>query len=225
MRFLRKGVGVFLLLFFSAQAMAITLVYWDFENDVTVGTVSSFAPTSSISSITASASQTGGGPSEVFFGSRVHLTRFFGTQYPFITLTVTEDIHLSGLTFMHYHNHNAGFPTNPNYDVQLQLDSGSGFVDVGAPLNLSPANNGTTDTIAIDTVLTPGTYTIRWMPRNLNGGVDTGTEFFAIDDLIVRGGVLRTVPATSNGSIWMLLLLLLSFGAWRLYADRPQPSR
>ncbi len=213
MRSLIRNVVVASAFFLSSQLMAATLISWDFENPSTVGGVSTFAPTTSIGPVTGSASQTGGGPAETF-SSVVHLTRFFGTQYPFLTLTVSEDTFLESLTFTHYHNHNPGFPTNPSYDVQLQLDSGAGFVNIGGLLNLSSLNSGGTDTMSVSTVLQPGTHTLRWFPQNLNGGSpDTNTEFFAIDDLTVTGGVLRLVPTSSFWSTALLTLMLLALGS------------
>ncbi len=177
-------------LLLSSQLMADLLISWDFENPVSVGNISSFDPTTNVATITGSASQTGGGPAETF-SSIVHLTRFFGPQnYPFITFTTTQNMALDSLTFTHYHNHNSGYPTYPSYDVQLQLDSGSGFANVGGLLNLSNANFGGTDTMDVNVDLVPGIYTLRWVPVNLNGSTDTGTEFFAIDNLNVDGLIL-----------------------------------
>jgi len=88
------------------------------------------------------------------------------------------------VNIQYLHNHNPGFPTNPSYDVQLQLDSGAGFVNVCGLLNLSSANSGNRDTMGISEALPPGTYTLRWVPQKLSFGADTNTEFFAMDDLI-----------------------------------------
>ncbi len=182
------AASIFLL---SSPLMADQLIFWDFENPVNVGDVSTFDPTTNVAVITGSASQTAKGPAETWGSNTVHLTRIFGTtNYPFISFTTTQGIALESLTFTHYHNHNPGFPTNPSYDVQLQLDSGSGFVDVGGLLNLSNANYGSTDTMDINVDLAPGSYTLRWIPLNLNGSNDTSTEFFAIDDLSVDGLIL-----------------------------------
>ena len=70
--------------------------------------------------------------------------------------------------------------------MQLQFDSRSGDSDIGPPQTLSSANNGNTDVISLGSiVLEPGTYKIRWVSRNLAFGSDTGSEFFALDELIL----------------------------------------
>ncbi len=196
----------------SSLAHAVQLVTWDFENPVTTGNISTFAPTTTRYYTTnASASQTGGGPAENFGGTLgiVHLTRFWGaSNYPYITITPSQPVFIEDLTFTHRHNHNPGFPTFPDYDVQLQVDSGSGFVNVGGLLNLSSANNGATSTMPVNMLLEPQNYTFRWVPVNLNGGSNTGTEFFAMNDLIVNGyrAPLEPVPTVSAFGLFVLFL-------------------
>src|SRR5262245_56007044 len=107
----------------APRAHADALLYWDFENITSVGRISTSVGASGNPGITGFASQTGGGPAE-YFGptlGMVHLTRFFGTNYPYIQFTLTRPLYLQSVTFDHIHNHNYGFPTYPDYLAQLQI--------------------------------------------------------------------------------------------------------
>ncbi|RKH82501.1 hypothetical protein D7Y21_28415 [Corallococcus sp. AB045] len=174
------------------QSAAMT---WNFENTTSVGAVSNSVGESSAGWLTGAATQTGGGPAENW-GSpwgTVLLTRAFGTEYPFIDFTTTEPVKLESLTFLHYHNHNPGYPTAPSYLVQLQLDRGCGFVDIGNPITASQATQSTTATVALNDMRLPaGTYRLRWVPRNLAFGSNTSSEFFAVGPV-----TLNVVTASS----------------------------
>jgi len=210
-----KTLFIYLLLAgFTTPVFAASLLSWDFENPSTTGSISTFNATMQAPEMTGFASQTGGGPSEVFT-SRVHLTRFLGTvNYPYIEFTNSEPLFLQSLQFDHFHNHNTGFPTNPSYDVQLQIDDGTGFVDVGNPLNLSSGNYGTNSAMLLDLTIEPGTYQIRWVSRNLAYGTDTNTEFFAMDNLVLNGVVQKVVPTLSQWAMLSLILTMLALGLW-----------
>src|SRR5262249_52919319 len=165
-------------------------LFWDFENVRSEDRVSVSVGASSSPSLGGLVFQTGGGPAEHFgkYGM-VFLTRFLGTYHPYIVLATMETLTLDDLTFQHFHNHNPGYPTFPDYSVQLQLDWGEGFFDVGNPLRLNRDNSGSTDTIALGLELPPGVYLIRWVPRGLAYGPDTLSEFFALNDLRLNGSL------------------------------------
>lgn len=181
----------------AAVAAALAALYpsvsanlsWNFSNIVTQGAVSTCAATSAPSWATATLSQTGGGPSENFTVNGktfpVFLTRFLGTQYPFIRLTLQQPAKLESVSFSHYHNHNPGFPSNPSYQIQIQIDSGPGFVDIGQPFLVDSANNEATAQVDLGGFsLSTGTLRLRWYPKGLaNGAADTNTEYFAIANL------------------------------------------
>lgn len=149
-------------------------LFWDFENATAVGPVTT-ATGLSTGSVTGFVSQTGGGSNPVEgaenFGAagKVHLTRFMSEtgNYPYMEFISTGPVQLEDVTFQHFHNHNLTYPTNPDYDVQLQLFEGEGWSDIGSPLNLSDANYGETSTIGLTSVqtLAAGTHRIRWVPR------------------------------------------------------------
>ncbi|MBM3980662.1 MAG: hypothetical protein FJ304_10320 [Planctomycetes bacterium] len=178
------------------------LLFWDFENvmsdrgvSVAVGVPTDPALVSGF------VSQTGGGPSEVFGSGvgTVFLTRHLGTNDVFLWFTLTRPAHLAGLTFRHWHNHNPGYPTCPRYRVQLQLDSGDGYENVGEPLELCDDNSGGTDTVAVGRDLEPGGYKMRWHPKGLKGKArDTSSEFLAFKNLALNGHALAGAPRAAE---------------------------
>lgn len=171
---------------------------WDFENVTSRGRISSAtAATSDPRVVTGFASQTGGGPVDTLGTAVVHMTRRFGPNqnHPFIDFTTSQPTTLRSLAYHHIHSHTVGYPTHPSYDVQLQIDDGSGFVDIGSHLTVSAANSGSTAVISLgDLELGAGTYRIRWIPRNLRG-VNTMSDFFAMRDVTLS---LTTAPADGN---------------------------
>lgn len=207
---------------FAQASTAATLTFWNFENATSSGSISTSQPVSVFPGVTSAvASQTGGGPAENFGGTvgRVHLTRSFGTvNYPYIQFTVDRTTTLDSVSFVHLHNHNTGFPTNPGYNVQLQLDSGSGYADVGAPVLLNAANYGTSSTVALNALsLSTGTHRIRWVPRNLAFGTDTTSEFFAMDALSLNGTLAPVeTPALNAAGLGLVALLIVGLGGFSL---------
>ncbi len=206
-------VAISILLSIPGLAGAAQLAFWDFENATSTGSISTAQATSSIPYLSAVITQDGGGPAEVFQSPfyTVFLTRFFGLYHPWAELTVTgNSIFLNQVTFQHIHNNNNGYPTYPDYYVQLQIDTGSGYVDIGDPVLLDQSTSGTTATVDVgNIVLSPGTYRLRWDPRGLHGGTNTNTEFFALNDVALEGGIVPTdVPAIDARGAAALTFLL-----------------
>ena len=188
----------------SSSATELLTLTWDFENHVNLGSgVSKSTGNSSDPRMTGFISQTGGGPAENGVTGYRHLTRFFGdgtggNQFPFMEFTTSDTLELDRLEFNHFHNHNSGYPTNPSYDVQLQLDSGAGYSDIGLPLTLNAGNSGNNDAMSLGpVVLDSGTYKIRWVSRNLAFDSDTRSEFFAIDNLTLHGSTTNVTPSVT----------------------------
>ena len=219
---IRRVIATLVFSLVVQASTAASLAFWNFENTTSAGSIStSQALSVSAGVISAYASQTGGGPAENFGGAAgiVHLTRFLGTvNYPYIQFTADRSITLDNVSFVHFDNHNAGLPTNPSYNVQLQLDKGAGYVDVGAPVLLNAANYGTSATVALGALPLPaGTYRIRWVSRNLAFGTDTNTEFFAMDALSLNGDAVPFVtPTLDAGALGVVTLLLVGLGAFSL---------
>src|SRR5262249_48369236 len=134
------------------------LLSWDLEQTMSDrGTSTCAAISSAPRTINGFLSQTGGRPAEAWDQEgTVFLTRHPGTQACLPWVSVSRPVLLEGLTFRHWHNHNPGFPTCPGYRVQLQIDAGQGYADLGPALALSNVNSGHTDTIALQHRLEPG---------------------------------------------------------------------
>jgi len=114
--------------------------------------------------------------------TRMSVTRQAGdVNYPELTFTTRVPIDVEELEFNHFHNHNPGFPSYPDYDVDLELDDGSGFVKVGTFL-ADPGYDH--DSFAGPGVIQPGTYHYRWIPQV---SPNTGSEFFALDNIRLSG--------------------------------------
>ena len=196
-----RCVAAFCIFLFTNTLMASPqILFWDFENHVSEGEVTNSPAFSAHPSLTGHALQTGDGPAELFDDGDgfVHITRKFGTSYPFIEFEVGQDILLDRVVFEHFHNHNRSTTRN-GYQVQLQLDRGDGFIDIGNPLNINKDVSGMTSAIAFDPIaLAPGSYQIRWDwdPRNqgANPRLNTGSDFFAINDLSLEGAILNVPP-------------------------------
>jgi hypothetical protein len=192
----------------APRAHADSLLFWDFENVTGSGSISTATGASLALGVSGYASQTGGGPAEQLGGPGDYwlLTRYFGTNYPYIQFTLARPLSLQSVTFDHQHNHNPGFPTYPYYYAQLQIDTGSGFADIGDPVLLQGSNIPQFGaSVTLNVVLNPGTYQIRWVPRGLAYGTDTNTEYFALNNLSLNGpatydwsGILQ--PVNADGS-------------------------
>jgi hypothetical protein len=174
-------------------------VSWDFANLTNTGAVSTAQGGSSLGA-TASVSQTGGGPSEPFDTAGVVLiTRFFGREYPFLTITATQPLRLGQLAFAHYHNHNYEGRTKPSYQVQLQLDTGTGFAAIGDAFTASRATDSQVATVQFGgKLLDASQFRLRWMPLNMPAPEpDTNTDYFAINKIVLS---FTLQPALGSGS-------------------------
>jgi hypothetical protein len=179
----------------SGTTHASTLLYWNYENFNFESVAQSFNPEiSGISDTTWGASIESWSPID---GPNLLITRWFGDFHPFITFTTTNDMYLGGLSFYDEHNHNVHHPTYPNYDGQLQFKSGtyswtdSDYTDIGAQFEINPDLDWTFRDINLgNQLLSAGTYTIRWDSRNVSWGDDTGSEFYGLDGVTLKGNVV-----------------------------------
>lgn len=172
------------------------LIAFDFAAARNGGTVAVCpgAPTA-LRAVTGFASQTGGGPCERVGDPPVAalVTRQFGTHYPFVWLALARPTRLDVLSFHRWHTHTKGAPAGQKYRVQLQLDSGGGFADLGDPFDAGAKASGTDVQVAYGRVLPAGTHCIRWVPQKLKG--DTGADYFALGALELHGQPLDAPAA------------------------------
>lgn len=168
------------------------------------------APADTVNSPLSSASVTGGTSIENYAGTMVYMTRYLGFNNPTIQATAAAPLRLAGLTFKSVHNHNPNYPTDPQYQVQPQLDTGAGFVNVGLPLTIYAANSGATFNVNFGGYpVSAGSFSIRLVGQGFSSGTNSGTEFFSLDDVTLTSLDQASIPVLSE---WMLLLLGLSVG-------------
>lgn len=173
-------------LLISSSAHSETLLEFNFENfdlyDVTG--VHSFAVSSAISGSHDMANN-----GIEFFGPphlKLSMTRFADdVTFPALTFTTTMPMRLDTIDFMHIHNHTPGYAVYPNYYVNLDLDSGSGFITIGT--FLAEPNGYDSDSISGPGLLPAGTYTLRWVALV---EPDTNTAFFGLDNIRLMGSFL-----------------------------------
>lgn len=116
---------------------------------------------------------------------KLSMTRFAGTtNFPELTFSTAVPMRLDTIEFLHIHNHNPGFPTFPSYDVDLELDTGSGYASVGT--FLAESNGYDLDSFSGPGWLQPGTYHLRWIAQAIP---DTNTEFFGLDNIRLLGAL------------------------------------
>ncbi|NYT47234.1 MAG: hypothetical protein H0A75_06305 [Candidatus Methanofishera endochildressiae] len=122
---------------------------------------------------------------EQFYGTnrKLSMTRWAGpVNFPELTFTTTRRMTLESIEFSHVHNHNPGFTTYPTYDVDVQLDSGSGYTSIGV-FTAEPSGYFS-EKIAVPGLLLPGTYKLRWIALV---SPNTNTEFFGLDNIRLVG--------------------------------------
>lgn len=188
----------------APAAQADVVAAWNFEN----------ASGSQVNGIAASA--TGAGVSNAQFSTanngveawggaigKLSVTRFFDSTSttPSLSFSLTEDYDAVTLSFTHFQNNNRDFPTSPRYKYAVQLNDGSGWVDVMADLIASPATNGESLTLDIVQGLNVGTYGLRWIGYGYSYGSNSGSEFFALDNVTLSGTLApagNTVPEPAS---------------------------
>lgn len=163
------------------------ILSWDLasaSSDIsTTGDVSTVVGTSTLSLLTGTLSQTGGGPAELWGSSYMFLTRYFGTtNYPFINFNLNTKLIIAALSFKHFHNHNPGYPSYPSYQVAVQLFDGAAWNEIGT-FTASADTNNNAETIGIYKAIKPGMYKIRWVPKAI---ANTQSEYFALSSISLR---------------------------------------
>ncbi|MFA5925151.1 MAG: hypothetical protein WC856_28390 [Methylococcaceae bacterium] len=179
--------------FISPSTQADTLIGFNFEN-FSVGQISGSASFAA-DGLSATHNMANNGVEN--FGppnNKLSMTRFAGSlNYPQLTFSTLIPIKLNTVEFLHISNHNPGLPTYPTYNVDLEIDTGSGF-DV---LSTFVAQNGGYFSESVPTipdVIMPGTYKLRWIPQV---SPNTSTEFFGLDNIQLVGVKLGCNPCAT----------------------------
>lgn len=184
------GLSVSCTLLLSAPANANNLVQYDFENFVNgqkTGTASSIT-----SGISSSFTLPNNGV-ETINGNKLSLTRQAGlTTYPSLSFTNTNPISLDLISFYQSHNHN-NTVTRPGYNVDVKFVSGSNVTTLST--FLAQAGGNSSLTISGPGQLSPGTYSLRWVPRVSS----TNSDFFALDNITLTSQVPGPLPVLGMG--------------------------
>lgn len=185
----------------ETHAIVNPLVEWDFES-AGLGQISGIASSFQAGAVASAAFDTGNNGVEDFGGpiGKLSVTRFFsnsGSSFPFLDFSLSEPARFDSIMFDHYHNHNTGFPSNPQYDVDVEY-SGDGGAN-WAPLGTFVASSTTFG----DTVILPGpgnlgvgSHRVRWIGKNFAFGNDSNTEYFALNNVMIKSAIPEPITAT-----------------------------
>jgi hypothetical protein len=206
----------------TGVAHAAVLASWNFTN-----TFSVTAPADTVAAPLSSATLTGATSVDDFSGNRVYVTRQLGSvNNPTIQANATAPLQLASLRFSASHNHNSGFPTNPDYQVQPQINTGAGFVNVGSPLTMNLANNGATHVVDLTATSVPaGAFSVRLLGTGFHGSTNSGTEYFAIDDVVLSSVDAAHVPLWDAPGLALMTAGLGLLGAWQSRRSRQSKRR
>jgi hypothetical protein len=121
---------------------------------------------------------------------------FSATTYQSITFTTPDALNLSGLTFSYQGNTNA-YPTSPSYEVSAFFNDSS----LGTFTN-SQSNVPFTVTMAGPGWVSAGTHEIRWLAPAFVGGLSSGTDYMALDNIVLTA---ESVPEFGGSPIGVLI--------------------
>ena len=181
----------------SAQAETIDVFRFDFEN-VAVGALT--APASSVAAgVSATWTTPNNGVED--FGTpwgNVGLVRFFNTTtYQRITFTTPAALNINSLSFGYEGNSNPGFNTYPSYDVDVLFDNSS----LGT---FTVAHSHFDKTLSGPGWVAAGSHEIKWIVPAFTNGIDSGTDFMALNVVVLTAAVPEIDP-NSIGSVLALV--------------------
>lgn len=198
----------------APAAQAGVVAAWTFQN-ASVGQVSGIAASTTDAGVTSAAFHTGNNGVENWGGpnGKLSVTRFFDSvgATPSLTFTLGSTFENLTLAFTHHHNHNVGQPTAPQYQYAVQLNTGNGWGTLLADLIASPTTNGQTVSLNVAQSLGPGSYAMRWIGYGFARGSNSGSEYFALDNVTLSG----TVPVPEPASLALVALALAGVAAAR----------
>ncbi|MFY7863889.1 PEP-CTERM sorting domain-containing protein [Roseateles sp.] len=176
----------------SASAQAGVVAAWDFEN-ATLRQISGIAASSTAAGVSNAVFNTGNNGVEKFSGptGQLSATRSFNNSNntPWLSFTLAQAMSDLSLSFTHFHNHNPGFPTASGYKYGVQINSGNGWLNLAMDLLASKDTNGSTTNIDLKSGLNAGTHSLRWVGYGYSRGDNSGSEFFALNNVVLSNHV------------------------------------
>ncbi|MEL4179608.1 PEP-CTERM sorting domain-containing protein [Roseateles sp. PN1] len=175
-----------------SPAQAGVVVGWDFEN-AAIGQISGIDASTTSAGVSNAKFNTGNNGVENFgaIQDKVSVTRFFNStnNTPSLTFTLANAMDDLSISFAHIHNHNGGFPTSPQYKFAVQINSGNGWTNLASDLIASNASSGSTMSFDLTSGLAAGTHSLRWIGYGYRSGDNSGSEFFALNNVALSNHV------------------------------------
>jgi hypothetical protein len=138
------------------------------------------------------------------------LIQYFSTStYQSITFTTATALDSISLSFTYQGNTNQ-YPTFPSYQVSALLDGSS----LGTFTN-SESNVPFTVTLDGPGLLEAGSHTIQWIAPTFTEGVNSGTEYMALDNVVLTAeapvAAVPEIDPASTGSVLAMLAGVLGY--------------
>jgi hypothetical protein len=187
------------------QATTIEVFRFSFDN-ASVGALT--APASDVAdgvSATWSTPNTGVENLGDILGNAGLVRNFSDTTFQSITFTTAEAMNISSLAFWYQGNTNA-YPTFPSYDVSAFFNDSS----LGTFTN-SQSNVPFAVTMAGPGWVEAGSHEIRWIAPAFTGGINSGTDYMALDNVVLTAVSVPEIGPNSLGSVLALVLGSLGF--------------
>jgi hypothetical protein len=156
----------------------------------------------SVGALTAPASETATGVSATWttpnagienlgspFGNAGMVRYFSDTTYQSIAFTTSDSLNITGLSFWYQGNTNS-YPTAPSYTVSALFDG----LSLGTFTN-SESNVPFQVTLTGPGVVSAGSHELRWIAPAFTGGLNSGTDYMALNDIVLSAEVAPAPPA------------------------------
>lgn len=192
-------------LLLAGAAQAGVLASWTFQNAAN-NKVSDIEASSTAPGVRKALFNTDNNGVENWSGNKLSVTRMFNStdNTPWLSFTLDNTVENLKLSFTHFHNHNWGFPTAPQYKFRVQLGQGNSWQSVASDLVASSATSGTSLDLNVASSLGPGNYSLRWQGYGFAWGNNSGSEFFALDNVTLSGS--NKVPEPASFALVVLAL-------------------
>jgi hypothetical protein len=131
------------------------------------------------------------------------LVRYFSdTTYQSVTFTTANALTITGLSFWYQGNTNF-YPTAPSYEVSALFNG----VSLGTFTN-SESNVPFLVNLTGPGLVGSGTHEIKWVAPAFTGGVNSGTDYMALSDIVLTAEAPSPVPEIDPNSFGSVLALV-----------------